>query len=70
MSNDGGATSHDTVPYAVVPFLATCGEFGTANGLTALITCGSFATLPIAVFTAADCAATPPAGAWNTICPA
>src|SRR5262249_34866672 len=29
-------TSQFTVPYAVVPFLATCGEFGTANGLTAL----------------------------------
>ena len=50
--------SFDTAPVAV-----------DANGLVALITCGSPATLLVAWFTADCCCATVPCWAWNTIWP-
>ncbi len=44
----------------MVPFFDTAPVPGDANGLAALITCGSLATLPVAWFTADCCCATVP----------
>ena len=52
-----------------MPSLDTVPEFAEANGLTALMTCGSLDTLVTDWLTAACCAVTVPLVAWNTICP-
>ena len=54
----------------MVPSLDTAPVFDDANGLTALITSGSLATLAVAWFTSAWLADTVPVFAWNTIWPA
>ena len=53
----------------MVPSLDTAPVFPDANGLTALITSGSLATLLTDWFTACCCAVTVPLLAWNTISP-
>ena len=53
-----------------MPSLDTAPELGDANGLTALITSGSLATLLVAWFTADWLSETLPVLAWNTIWPA
>ncbi len=52
-----------------MPSLDTAPAPADENGLTALITCGSLATLAVAWFTADWSALTVPCRAWNTICP-
>ncbi len=64
-----GLSVQDMLEYAMVPFFETAPESGDANGLTALITCGSLATLLVAWFTAVSCCVTVPWEAWNTIWP-
>ena len=60
---------HDTLAYAIVPSWETAADWGEANGLTALMTCGSLATLAVEALTAVSSAATVPVRAWKTICP-
>ena len=58
-----------TVAYAIVPSVETVPVLAEANGLTALMTSGSFETL-VTDWLTADCwAETVPLWAWKTICP-
>ena len=52
-----------------MPSAETVPEFADANGLTALMTCGSLDTLVTDWLTALCCDVTVPLLAWNTICP-